>query len=248
MSKKIEFLRDFLWGTATSALSDRRLAAGRWRRAQHLAALSPTRPDMVRDGDTGDVACDHYRRYRDDVALMRALGTQRLSLQHRVEPRAAARARCGQRARGSTSTIGWSIRCSPTASSRWSTLFHWDLPAALDDLGGWLNPDIADWFAEYAAIMFRKLDDRVKMWATLNEPWVVDRWRLSARHARARASQPLRSADRHAQSAARARRRGAGVSQRRQAPHRHRRQPRAEVSRVGRRRRSWRPRRAPMRT
>ena len=53
------------------------------------------------------------------------------------------------------------------------TLFHWDLPAALDDLGGWLNPDSARWFADYAAIMFRKLDDRVKMWATLNEPWVV---------------------------------------------------------------------------
>ena len=54
-----------------------------------------------------------------------------------------------------------------------ATLFHWDLPAALDDRGGWLNPDIADWFADYASVMYRRLDGRVKMWSTLNEPWVV---------------------------------------------------------------------------
>jgi beta-glucosidase len=53
------------------------------------------------------------------------------------------------------------------------TLFHWDLPLALDDRGGWLNPDVADWFADYASAMYRRLDGRVKKWTTLNEPWVV---------------------------------------------------------------------------
>ena len=65
-----------------------------------------------------------------------------------------------------------------------ATLYHWDLPAALDDRGGWLNRDVADWFAEYADVMFRALDDRVQFWATLNEPWVVTDgfWRMSHRH------------------------------------------------------------------
>ena len=53
------------------------------------------------------------------------------------------------------------------------TLYHWDLPAALDDRGGWLNPDVANWFADYSEAMFRRLDGRVKRWATLNEPWVI---------------------------------------------------------------------------
>jgi beta-glucosidase len=171
MSKSIEFPAGFLWGTATSAhqIEGSPLADGAgpsiWQRFAHT-------PNLVHDGDTGDVACDHYRRYAEDVALMRALGTNayRFSI---------AWARVLPQGRGTVNSAGLAFydrlvdKLLDDGIEPMVTLFHWDLPAALDDLGGWLNPDIADWFAEYASVVFRKLDDRVKLWATLNEPWVV---------------------------------------------------------------------------
>ncbi len=167
----IEFPREFLWGGATSAyqIEGSPLADGAgpsiWQRFCHT-------PDMVRDGDTGDVACDHYRRWRDDVSLMRALGLKayRFSVSwSRVLPRG----------RGAVNRAGLDFYDRLVDALLESgivpmvTLYHWDLPAALDDLGGWLNPDVAKWFADYATILFRALDDRVPLWATLNEPWVV---------------------------------------------------------------------------
>ena len=167
----IEFPESFLWGSATSAyqVEGSPLADGAgpsiWQRFTRT-------PGLVRDGDTGDVACDHYRRYADDVALMRRLGMNayRFSI---------AWSRVLPEGRGSVNPRGLdhydrlvdallAHGITPAV-----TLFHWDLPAALDDRGGWLNPDISHWFADYASVVFRKLDDRVTMWATLNEPWVV---------------------------------------------------------------------------
>jgi beta-glucosidase len=129
-------------------------------------------PDMVKDGDTGDVACDHYRRYRDDVKLMRSLGLKayRFSI---------AWARVLPEGKGRVNPKGLAFYDAlvdallENGIEPLATLYHWDLPAALDDRGGWLNPDIAGWFAEYASVVFRKLDGRVKKWATLNEPWVI---------------------------------------------------------------------------
>lgn len=165
------FPADFLWGAATSAyqIEGSPLADGAgpsiWQRFAHT-------PGMVRDGDTGDVACDHYRRWKDDVALMRSLGLKayRFSIAwSRIFPEGTGRLNPAGLAfydRLVDALLAHDVE--PVV-----TLYHWDLPAALDDRGGWLNPDIAQWFAEYASALFKRLGDRVMRWATLNEPWVV---------------------------------------------------------------------------
>ena len=171
MTESYRFPEGFLWGCATSAyqIEGSPLADGAgpsiWERFVHT-------PGLTHNGDTGDVACDHYRRWADDVALMRSLGMQayRFSISwSRILPTG----------KGLVNPAGLDFydRLVDTLLANnitpLITLFHWDLPAALDDQGGWLNPDIARWFAEYADVMFRRLDDRVTRWTTLNEPWVV---------------------------------------------------------------------------
>ncbi len=168
---RYNFPEHFLWGSTTSAyqIEGSPLAEGAgpsiWHRFAHT-------PGMMRDGHTGDVACDHYRRFRDDIALMGQLGltAYRFSIAWpRVLP--------GGTGKVNPAGLAFYERLVDTLLEHgiepMATLYHWDLPAALDDRGGWLNPDIARWFAEYAQVMFRRLDGRVKLWATLNEPWVV---------------------------------------------------------------------------
>jgi len=162
---------DFLWGASTSAyqIEGSPLADGAgasiWHRFSHSPGLIPS-------GDNGDIACDHYNRYAGDIALMRELGlnTYRFSVSwSRVLPDGTGRV--------NQKGLDFYRRLVDTLLTHGvtpnATLFHWDLPAALDDRGGWLNRDSADWFADYARVMFDALSDRIPMWATLNEPWVV---------------------------------------------------------------------------
>ncbi len=127
---------------------------------------------MVREDENGDIACDHYRLWKSDVALMRELGltAYRFSISWgRILPDGT----------GTVNQAGLDFYRRLVDGLRdagirpFATLYHWDLPAALDDRGGWLNRDVAGWFADYAAIAYRALDDRVETWSTLNEPWVV---------------------------------------------------------------------------
>lgn len=168
---KIAFPDGFLWGCATAAyqIEGAPSADGKgpsiWDRFCHT-------PGNMPNGDTGDVACDHYHRFREDAALMKRLGMQayRFSLSWaRILPQGT----------GAVNTAGLAFYSGlidellAHGIEPIVTLFHWDLPAALDDRGGWLNRESADWFADYARIVFTAFDGRVKKWATLNEPWVV---------------------------------------------------------------------------
>lgn len=167
----IQFPKTFMWGSATAAyqVEGSPLADGAGPSIWHRFVR---RPGLVLNGDTGDIACDHYRRWPQDIALMRELGMQayRFSVSwSRIFPEGKGRANEAgldhyERLVDALLEAGIEPLC---------TLYHWDLPAALSDLGGWVNRDIANWFADYATAMFRRLDGRVKSWATLNEPWVV---------------------------------------------------------------------------
>ncbi|MDQ2890427.1 MAG: GH1 family beta-glucosidase [Gemmatimonadota bacterium] len=165
------FPAGFIWGAATSAyqvegspFADGALPSF-WHRFSHT-------PGLTHEGDTGDVACDQYRRIGDDVRLMRELGLQsyRFSIAWgRVLPRGIGAPNAAGIAHYDR-VVDLLLENGMIPNV---TLYHWDLPAALDDRGGWLNPDCANWFADYARVMYRALGDRVPMWATLNEPWVV---------------------------------------------------------------------------
>ncbi|HSP97577.1 MAG TPA: GH1 family beta-glucosidase [Candidatus Dormibacteraeota bacterium] len=165
----LRFPDGFLWGTATAAYQIEGAHDVDGRTPSIWDTFAHT-PGKVRAGDTGDVACDHYHRFRDDVALMAELGltAYRFSISWpRVIPTGSGTANAAGLAfydqlvdvllaRGITPFV---------------TLYHWDLPQALQDRGGWGSRDVASWFGEYAALMGRTLGDRVRHWITFNEPF-----------------------------------------------------------------------------
>ncbi|MEU8175992.1 GH1 family beta-glucosidase [Microbispora hainanensis] len=156
----ISFPDGFLWGAATASYQIEGAVHADGRVPSIWDTFSHT-PGMVADGHTGDVACDHYNRYLEDVEIMAWLGLKayRFSV---AWPRLADlsfydRLVDALLAKGIT----------PVA-----TLYHWDLPQTLQDTGGWTNRETAFKFADYAAVVHRRLGDRVGVWTTLNEPWV----------------------------------------------------------------------------
>jgi beta-glucosidase len=165
----LRFPTGFRWGTATAAYQIEGAAAEDGRTPSIWDTFSRT-PGKVRNGDTGDIAADHYHRMREDVALMRRLGVTdyRFSVAWpRVQP--TGRGPAVQKGLDFYRRLVDELRDAgirPVA-----TLYHWDLPQELEDAGGWPQRETAQRFGEYAGIMAEALGDRVATWTTLNEPW-----------------------------------------------------------------------------
>lgn len=164
------FPKSFTWGAASSAYQ---IEGAFDTDGRGLSVWDEfcKRPGAVHNNETGNVACDHYHRFADDVQAMRSIGLQayRLSISWpRVLPEGVGR----------VNEAGLAFydrlvdRLLDAGITPWITLFHWDMPQELFLRGGWLNRESADWFAEYAALLAKRLSDRVSNWITLNEPQV----------------------------------------------------------------------------
>jgi len=168
---KITFPKDFVWGAATAsyqiegAVTQDGRGESIWDRFSHT-------PGKVLNGDTGDVACDHYNRYKEDVQLMKELGLKgyRFSI---AWPRIYPQGKGQVNQKGIDFYDSLVDELLKAGIEPAITLYHWDLPQTLQDMGGWDNRDVIDYFADYAFKMYDVLGDRVNKWITHNEPWVV---------------------------------------------------------------------------
>lgn len=176
------FPAEFLWGAAAAAYQIEG-AAFEGGRGRSVWDDFCNRPGAVKQGHTGAVACDHLHRYADDLAIMRDLGLHayRLSISW---PRVLPEGTGGANEAGLDFYDRLVDALLAANIAPWITLFHWDMPSALFQRGGWLNRDSAAWMGEYATLLARRLGDRVTDWITLNEPQVyIDLGHRTAVHA-----------------------------------------------------------------
>jgi len=168
--KTATFPAGFLWGTATASYQ----VEGAWNedgKGESIWDRYAHTEGKIINGDTGDVACDQYHRYREDVALMKELGLRsyRFSISW---PRVFPQGKGAVNQKGIDYYSRLVDELLANGITPFPTLYHWDLPQALEDEGGWTNRDIVGHFATYAETMVKALGDRVKMWMVFNEPWV----------------------------------------------------------------------------
>jgi len=166
---KARFPDGLLWGAATSAFQ----VEGAWSadgKGESIWDRYAHTPGKIADGADGDVTCDQYHRYRSDVALMKRmhLKSYRFSISWpRVLPNGAG----AVNQKGLDHYRRLADALHEAGIRPFCTLYHWDLPQALEDKGGWPNRDLAGWFADYAALLAKHLGDRITVWAPFNMPW-----------------------------------------------------------------------------
>jgi beta-glucosidase len=169
--ERLVFPKDFLWGTATAAYQVEG-AAHEGGRGESIWDTFSRKPGMVYAGENGDVACDHYHRYAEDIALMAELGfkSYRFSI---AWPRIIPAGRGKVNPDGVAFYRRLCEELHKHDMTACATLYHWDLPQPLEDSGGWPDRSIVDAFEEYAWVCFKELGDLVDRWVTINEPLCV---------------------------------------------------------------------------
>lgn len=167
--KEYIFPKDFCWGVASASYQIEG-AAKEDGRGESIWDRYCSIPGNVANGDNGDVACDFYHRYKEDIALMKDMGVKgyRFSISWpRIFPNGTGEVN----KKGLQFYIDMVDELLANGITPFATLYHWDLPQALQDRGGWANDESSDWFLEYAKVVFEALKDKVKNWMTLNEPF-----------------------------------------------------------------------------
>ena len=167
-----QFPKDFIWGSATSSYQ----IEGAWLeggKGMSIWDAFTHTPGNVFQNHNGDLACDHYHRFKEDIQLMKAMGLKsyRFSI---AWPRLIPQGIGKPNPEGVKFYSDLIDELLNQGITPWITLYHWDMPLDLDlKHNGWLNPQIDEYFAAYAATCFELFGDRVKHWITLNEPWVI---------------------------------------------------------------------------
>jgi beta-glucosidase len=162
------FPSDFVWGAATASYQVEGAAAEDGK-GPSVWDVFCQRKGAIFDGNTGDVACDHYHRFKEDVALLKSLGVK--SYRFSVSwPRVLPNGVGASNQKGLDFYSRVLDELGKHGIEPLCTVFHWDYPQALYKKGGWLNRDSAEWFAEYTSLLADKFSDRIKVWATQNEP------------------------------------------------------------------------------
>jgi beta-glucosidase len=166
----MSFPKNFVWGAAAASYQ---IEGAAYEDGKGLSAwdMFCRKPEAIWQGNTGDTACDHYHRYKNDVALMKSIGLQayRFSISW---PRVLPQGTGTVNPKGLEFYDNLVDELLAAGITPYITLFHWDYPYSLYLKGGWMNPDSSDWFAEYTNVIIDKLSDRVNHWMTFNEPRV----------------------------------------------------------------------------